>query len=167
MIAAIAGLTSCTSTINVVSSEKYDKGFETVKTNLSEQGYRLSGHKGEDKMQTDGKAGADIFHRYTYTFSNPERESVEIVLKTKPNSSKYCDCNYYTTTELLGCKTSKSTDYEKICGDSSTIKQTFGKMEKDKKVKIFDAKKTYLLGVSIFTAAFGTLLYFLVSGSRI
>lgn len=151
-------LTSCTSTINVTSFGQYNRNIETVKSDLVGKGYTLSGHNQESSSNTVvtgvsystytgyGTAMDNDHYTYdTYTFSNANGDFAEISLKYRGRYSSYSDMNYMQTVELLGCKTSKSSDYNKICGYDSAVKPYLSNMYKDANVEVYDENKTYLL----------------------
>ncbi|MBO5963018.1 MAG: hypothetical protein J6P97_00895, partial [Bacteroidales bacterium] len=81
----------------------------------------------------------------------------EIMLKYRGRYSSYSDMNYMETVELLGCKTSKASDYDKICGYNSSVKPYLSNMYKDTNVEVYDENKTYLL-VGLLTAVSPLLL---------
>lgn len=161
---------SCTSTINVTSFGQYNRNIETVKSDLAGKGYSLSGHQQESASNTVvtgvsystktgyGTAMANDHYTYdTYSFSNSNGDVAEIMLKYRGRYSSYSDMNYMETVELLGCKTSKASDYDKICGYNSSVKPYLSNMYKDTNVEVYDENKTYLL-VGLLTAVSPLLL---------
>ena len=159
---ATVAITSCTTTYNVTSFEEYNKNIETVKSDLAGKGYNLSGHNRESSSNTvvTGTAyttqagfgtamGNDYYTYDTYSFSNANGDVAEIMLKYRDRYSSSLDMNYMSTVELLGCKTSKASDYDKICGDNSAVKPLLRNMYKDAYVKVYDGVKTWILIDSI------------------
>lgn len=151
-------IASCTSTMNVTSFEQYNRNIESVKSDLASKGYTLSGQNQESSSNTVvtgvsystytgyGTAMDNDHYTYdTYTFSNTNGDFAEISLKYRGRYSSYSDMNYMQTVELLGCKTSKSSDYNKICGYDSAVKPYLSNMYKDANVEVYDENKTYLL----------------------
>ncbi|MBQ2386874.1 MAG: hypothetical protein II300_06305 [Bacteroidales bacterium] len=151
-------LASCTSTMNVTSFEQYNRNIEIVKSDLAGKGYTLSGHNQESSSNTVvtgvsystytgyGTAMDNDHYTYdTYTFSNANGDFAEISLKYRGRYSSYSDMNYMQTVELLGCKTSKSSDYNKICGYDSAVKPYLSNMYKDANVEVYDESKTCVL----------------------
>ncbi len=171
MITAVFGLTSCTTTLNVTSIERFNEDLNTVKSDFNNQGYVLAGVENENKTEVTSGTGSfwkrwwdgtlmyvDQYVDYTYTFSNSEGNDVEILLRCRQDSSMLCDCNYYKTVELLGCKTSKREDYEKMCGENSMVNLKLGKMEQDKRIKIYDTNTIVnLVYISAVVAVFSTM----------
>ena len=158
LIIGFLTLTSCTSTLSVTSIDEYDRSIRMVKEDLSSKGYELSGHNRETSNNTVvtgtsyskyagyGTQMANDFFTYdNYSFANTQGDIVEVSLKIREKYSSYSDKNYLETVELLGCKTSKSSDSDKICGSKSVIKPTLGQMNKDIDVQKYDDAKTYLL----------------------
>lgn len=149
-------LASCTSTINVTSFKEYNENIERVKTDLYCKGYNLSGHYQESSSNTVvtdvsystqtgyGTAMDNDHYTYdTYTFSNANGDVAEFSVKYRGRYSSYSDVNYMQTVELLGCKTSKASDYNKICGSNSYIRPLIGNMKKDIDVQVYDNDKTW------------------------
>ncbi len=168
IIAAVFGLTSCTSTLRVTSTEKFNENLDAVRTSLSQQGYEYSGVSSDKTTNWSVSSTAaynvhvkDEVINSVYTFTNNEGDKVDVMLRTRERYSKYCDCNFYGSVELTGCKTSKSTEYNKLCGDFSTITQKLGNMEQDKDVKVFSDRKTYWLGTFVGFGILTTLVFFL------
>lgn len=162
LIIGIITLTSCTSTSRVTSHDEYDRSIRMVQEDLSSKGYELSGHNEETSNNTvvtgtsyskyagyGTKMSNDFFTRDNYSFSNSQGDVVEISLKVRERYSSNSDINYLETVELLGCKTSKASDYDKICGSKSVVEPTLGQMNKDIDVQVFDAPKTYLLIIGL------------------
>jgi hypothetical protein len=157
LIVAVA-ITSCTSTKTVTSYSKYNECIQTVKDDLAGKGYTLSGHEQESSSNTvvtgtsysqyagyGTKMENDHFTYDTYTFSNSNGDKAEISLKYRERYSQYSDANYMETVELLGCKTSNASDYDKICGYNSAVKPYLANMYKDINVQVYDENKTYVL----------------------
>ena len=154
LMAAVA-ITSCTTTYNVTSFKEYNENIEMVKSDLAGKGYNLSGHNRESSSNTVvtatsysvqagyGTEMANDYYTYdTYSFSNANGDVAEIMLKYRGRYSSYSDMNYMSTVELLGCKTSKTSDYDKICGDNSAVKPLLRNMYKDAYVEVYDDEKT-------------------------
>lgn len=154
LMAAVA-ITSCTTTEKVISFEEYDKNIEMVKSDLADKGYGLSGHNRETlsnavvtgtsfSTQTGfGTAMGNDYYTYdTYSFSNENGDIAEISLKYRTGYADYSKTNYLATVELLGCKTSKVSDYEKICGDNSSVKPLLSDVKRDLDVKFYDNTST-------------------------
>ena len=159
LMAAMA-ITSCTTTERVISFEEYDKNIEMVKSDLADKGYGLSGHNRETlsnavvtgtsfSTQTGfGTAMCNDYYTYdTYSFSNEKGDIAEISLKYRTGYADYKKTNYLTTVELLGCKTSKASDYDKICGDNSSVKPLLSDVKRDLDVKVYDNKSTFAVVV--------------------
>ncbi len=167
LISAAFGLTSCTSTLHVTSVEKFNENFDAVKTALSQQGYEYSRVDSDRKKNVDVKSSSnatviteDEIVNSVYTFSNAEGDELNIMLKTRERYSKYCDCNFYGSVELTGCKTSKTADYKKLCGDYSVVKLKLANMEQDKDVKVYNSRKTKdLHWAIIFLPVVATICY--------
>ncbi len=157
---ALAGvaLTSCTSSIPVTSVSEYNSNIQAMKSGLSEHGYYLSGIKNENgnnpyvaatSYSTQTGYGTKMENDYytitTYNFANSEGDNAEILLKYRARYSSYSDCNYYETVSLIGCNTSKSADYQKICGSYAPVQRNVGNMQKDIDVDVYDEGKSYSL----------------------
>lgn len=168
-MAAVA-ITSCTTTEKFTSFEEYNKNIEMVKSDLADKGYYLSGHNQESSSNTVvtgtsystqagyGTAMANDHYTYdTYSFSNANGDVAEIMLKYRGRYSSSSDMNYMETVELLGCKTSKASDYDKICGYNSATKPYLGNMYKDADVKVLDGNKTLILYYSILFGGIGIM----------
>ena len=160
LIAAVA-ITSCTTTYNVTSFEEYNKNIEMVKSDLAGKGYNLSGHNRETlsnavvtgtSFSTKSGYGTEMANDYytydTYSFSNEKGDIAEISLKYRTGYADYSKTNYLATVELLGCKTSKASDYEKICGDNSSVKPLLSDVKRDLDVKVYDLEAAILVVVS-------------------
>ncbi len=89
----------------------------------------------------------DFYTITTYNFANSEGDNAEIILKCRERYSEHSDCNYYETVSLIGCNTSKSADYQKICGSYAPVQRTVGNMQKDIDVDVYDSGKTNALGL--------------------
>ena len=168
LMAAVA-ITSCTTTYNVTSFEEYNKNIEMVKSDLSDKGYGLSGHNRETlsnavvtgtSFSTKSGYGTEMANDYytydTYSFSNEKGDIAEISLKYRTGYADYSKTNYLATVELLGCKTSKASDYEKICGDNSSVKPLLSDVKRDLDVKVYDNGATLVILVCVI--AFTPLL---------
>ncbi|MEE0961876.1 MAG: hypothetical protein U0L54_04945 [Bacteroidales bacterium] len=160
LIAAVA-ITSCTTTEKVISFEEYNKNIEMVKSDLSDKGYGLSGHNRETlsnavvtgtSFSTKSGYGTEMANDYytydTYSFSNEKGDIAEISLKYRTGYADYSKTNYLATVELLGCKTSKASDYDKICGDNSSVKPLLSDVKRDLDVKVYDLEAAILVVVS-------------------
>lgn len=158
LVIGLVTLTSCTSTLRVTSYEEYGRSIRKVQEDLASKGYELSGHNEETSNSTvvtgtsysqysgyGTKMANDFFTHDNYSFSNSQGDVVEISLKVRERYSSYSDMNYLETVELLGCKTSKSSDYDKICGSKSVVKPTLGQVKKDIDVQVFSEAKSYWL----------------------
>lgn len=167
-MAAVA-ITSCTTTYNVTSFEEYNKNIEMVKSDLSDKGYGLSGHNRETlsnavvtgtSFSTKSGYGTEMANDYytydTYSFSNEKGDIAEISLKYRTGYADYSKTNYLATVELLGCKTSKASDYDKICGDNSSVKPLLSDVKRDLDVKVYDNGATLVILVCVI--AFTPLL---------
>lgn len=154
-IAAVA-ITSCTTTEKFTSFEEYNKNIEMLKSDLSDKGYNLSGHNREtlsnavvtgtsfSTMSGYGTEMANDYYTYdTYSFSNEKGDIAEISLKYRTGYADYSEINYLATVELLGCKTSKVSDYEKICGDNSSVKPLLSDVKRDLDIKVYDKELTW------------------------
>lgn len=161
VLMASVAITSCTTTEKVISFEEYNKNIEMVKSDLSDKGYGLSGHNRETlsnavvtgtsfSTQTGfGTAMGNDYYTYdTYSFSNEKGDIAEISLKYRTGYADYSETNYLATVELLGCKTSKASDYDKICGDNSSVKPLLSDVKRDLDVKFYD-KETPLAVVLV------------------
>lgn len=159
-MAAVA-ITSCTTTYNVTSFEEYNKNIEMVKSDLAGKGYNLSGHNRETlsnavvtgtSFSTKSGYGTEMANDYytydTYSFSNEKGDIAEISLKYRTGYADYSKTNYLATVELLGCKTSKASDYDKICGDNSSVKPLLSDVKRDLDVKVYDLEAAILVVVS-------------------
>lgn len=168
LIAAVA-ITSCTTTEKVISFEEYNKNIEMVKSDLSDKGYGLSGHNRETlsnavvtgtSFSTKSGYGTEMANDYytydTYSFSNEKGDIAEISLKYRTGYADYSKTNYLATVELLGCKTSKASDYDKICGDNSSVKPLLSDVKRDLDVKFYDSGATLVILVCVI--AFTPLL---------
>lgn len=168
LIAAVA-ITSCTTTEKVISFEEYNKNIEMVKSDLSDKGYGLSGHNRETlsnavvtgtSFSTKSGYGTEMANDYytydTYSFSNEKGDIAEISLKYRTGYADYSKTNYLATVELLGCKTSKASDYDKICGDNSSVKPLLSDVKRDLDVKFYDNEAT--LAILVYVIAFTPLL---------
>lgn len=168
LMAAVA-ITSCTTTEKVISFEEYNKNIEMVKSDLSDKGYGLSGHNRETlsnavvtgtSFSTKSGYGTEMANDYytydTYSFSNEKGDIAEISLKYRTGYADYSKTNYLATVELLGCKTSKASDYDKICGDNSSVKPLLSDVKRDLDVKFYDNEAT--LAILVYVIAFTPLL---------
>lgn len=168
LMAAVA-ITSCTTTYNVTSFDEYNKNIEMVKSDLSDKGYGLSGHNRETlsnavvtgtSFSTKSGYGTEMANDYytydTYSFSNEKGDIAEISLKYRTGYADYSKTNYLATVELLGCKTSKASDYDKICGDNSSVKPLLSDVKRDLDVKFYDNEAT--LAILVYVIAFTPLL---------
>lgn len=156
LMAAVA-ITSCTTTYNVTSFEEYNKNIEMVKSDLAGKDYNLSGHNRETLSNAVvtgtsyttqagfGTAMGNDYYTYdTYSFSNEKGDIAEISLKYRTGYADYSKTNYLATVELLGCKTSKASDYDKICGDNSSVKPLLSDVKRDLDVKVYDNTSTFV-----------------------
>lgn len=168
LMAAVA-ITSCTTTYNVTSFEEYNKNIEMVKSDLAGKGYNLSGHNRETlsnavvtgtSFSTKSGYGTEMANDYytydTYSFSNEKGDIAEISLKYRTGYADYSKTNYLATVELLGCKTSTASDYDKICGDNSSVKPLLSDVKRDLDVKVYDNGATLVILVCVI--AFTPLL---------
>lgn len=155
-------LTSCTSVLQVTSYDEYERSLQKVKADLSSNGYELSGNKKETSNTAvvtatsyteQGGYGTkmenDFSTQDSYTFTNSQGDVLEINLKLRERYSRRSDKDFLETVELLGCKTSKASDYEKLCGNSSVIKPTLGQMNRDIEVEVYDKDATLALSIGI------------------
>jgi hypothetical protein len=158
-------LASCTSTISVTSFDMYNKNIQMVKSDLADKGYNLSGHNQETLSNAvvadiSGTAMRNDYYTYdSYSFSNSNGDVAEIMLKYRSRYSSHSDINYMQTIELLGCKTSKASDYDKICESNSAVKALSNNMDKDINIKVYDETKTYLLSLALVFSPLLLLLF--------
>lgn len=154
LIAAAFGLTSCTTTTKVIGIQDLDKSIQEMTSLLSAQGYNPSGSWIEEsnalyveavshtKQSGFGTAmGNDYANLNTYTFANSNGDKAEILLKLRQRYDDYNNLWYYETIDLLGCKTSKAEDYQKICGQNSIVQSYLPNVPKNTEVKVCDRGK--------------------------
>lgn len=155
--------TGCYTTQGVVSNSMYENSRNQVASNMEANGYILSGENHEEKneMVVTGqsyskytgygtKMDNDFYSYDTYKYSNQEGDNAEYTVKYKglvDDNGGYA----LSSVQVLGCKTSKAADYEKLCSGNSSPSNVIGNMSKDSSKTELDVANTTIAVTGITT----------------
>lgn len=156
LIGVVSLLSSCKTTVNVVSRNAYDNAIEQVKGEFAGMGYvsigvdsenRTSVEVGETVKYTYQGATAGYSQRMdnvkyvheTYYFKDDNGNELSFKTVLKPQDEILLNVS------MEGCKTSNAKDYAKLCGNESPIKKHVSNLKPDTTMEVFDMANTYLL----------------------
>lgn len=162
-LVSIIAITSCTNTRYATSRLTLDRSIEEVKLDLAQKGYALTGSGSDTKnnMYVEGtsysqytgygtKMANDIVTTDTYRFTNDDGSTMNFTLSYKVQQN--AELIYVTDVIVAGCETSVATEYEKLCGQYSSVKK-LEKLPQDTTFKVTDVVGTTLLATVLGTAA--------------
>lgn len=154
--------TSCYSTIKLTSAATYEKAKTEVAINFEAHGYHLSGesHDQKNEIVVTGQSYSNNsgygtkmdndYHQYdTYLFTNDNGETIEYSVKYKGLTTKKGEPALIDV-DVLGCKTSKASDYSKLCSGDKSPKKVIGSMPLDATTDIYNEEET-LVAISLIT----------------
>lgn len=175
LFALMAAMSSCTTTIPVISVNAYKSVQDDIKSEMAEMGYSLSGEKSEQKNEVSvsgvsysrwtgyGSALKNNYWNYSeFSFVDSANNNVSYTLKYKEYFDHGEKCIMETT--LTGCNANKK--YDEICGTNGLVKKKIGAMtdNPDKYIRVTDQAGTVVtvvgvtLGLSILTTILILLL---------
>lgn len=162
-------MVSCTNTYQVVSTSAYEKARNAVASNMAANGYMLSGenHDQRNEVMVTGQSYSQYsgygtlmdnnYHQFdTYRFANKDGETVEYTVKYK---SVLADGGGYALSDVnvLGCSTSKASDYAKLCTGLSSPSAKIGQMPQDATYTVLDEEGT-LVVVTVVSVALAIIV---------
>ena len=134
MIAA-SFLTGCVAPKQVTSLPAYNSAVNTVVAGIEGEGYMFVGNnhdtRNERRHQVARMEGDntnsdwipnDIVNIDTYSFADGEGNTMSFTVQYRGGIDHMNSTFYYTDVKIVGCSTSNSKDYERLCGDRSPIR---------------------------------------------
>jgi len=164
---------SCYSTKNVVTQTTYQQAVEKLKSDMATRGYALSGQNSEKKneLQVTGVSyskytgyGTQMDNNYfqydTYSFTNESGDNMNFSVKYEEEMAPE-GFVYLENIQVLGCSTSKPSDYNDLCAGDIAPAKTIGNLPKDASASYFDYGKT-LVTTTLLTGGLSLLLVFIL-----
>ena len=164
LIAIVCLLSSCTTTINVISKNAYNNAIEQAKKEIAEMGYSPVGIDSENRTSVEVGETVEYTYQGNTTGYSQRMENVQYVHETYYFKDDYGNELSFKTVlkpqgevllnvSLEGCRTSSTKDYPKLCENNSPIKKQISNLKPDTTIEVFDKESSYLLigGISLLT----------------
>lgn len=148
-------ISSCTTTRNVTSNNTFDNAKNTIEINLNQNGYNLNGESHDEKNELVstgvsyskfsgyGSAISNDYYQFdTYKFCDTVGNTMDYTVKYKVGIADERDY-YVDCIQVVGCNTSKSSDYNKLCNGNYSPAKTFSNLPKDYHKTTTDTDATY------------------------
>ncbi|MBR1517039.1 MAG: hypothetical protein IJ620_02695 [Bacteroidales bacterium] len=153
-------LTSCTTTMQTISTSNYLGEIDKINSNLFSMGYKLSGKTHDEKNEvyvssisysTDYGYGSAMDNDYywydTYRFIDDKNNTASYQVKYKCRRDDR-DGIYVSNVSITRCDCSDTQDYSRICG-AYGITNALNYIENDQVSTFDDDAANYLLGYAI------------------
>ena len=155
IISVLIGLSSCMDPYYVTKKTTFDKIIDSVKMQMSKDGYKLIGINTEAKNDVfveatsysrysgyGTKLGNNFVAQDTYRFVDTLGNTLNysVVYSPKQNSDGSL---YVKNVSVCGCETSNPNDYEKLCGNEFLVELING-MPRDQEVEKVNVMNTVL-----------------------
>lgn len=127
-------LTACVGPMHVTSVSVYNSSVETVVAGIESEGYNYVGMNHDTRnerrhevahMEGDNTYSAwipnDIVNLNTYSFADGKGNTMNFTVQYKGGIDHTNSTFYYTDVKIVGCSTSNSKDYERLCGEHSPV----------------------------------------------
>lgn len=168
---ALAGFcSSCTTMVNVVSTDAYKNGIKSICEDLSQMGYELVGSSSEEKNEVAvssvsysrftgyGSAMSNNYWTYaSYQFVDSANNQVAFEVKYQLKRSRGVD--FVDNLDVLSCQASK--DYQNVCGASGVVKEKVYTVKDNPDMMVAIENKsgtvTLAVGLSVVTALLTTI----------
>lgn len=154
-IATTFMFSSCTTTHTVTSKITFENAKNIIETNLNQNGYNLNGESHDEKNELVstgvsyskysgyGSAISNDYYQFdTYKFCDTAGNTMDYTVKYKVGIADE-GYNYVDYIQVVGCNTSKSSDYDKLCNGNYSPSRTFSNLPKDSHKTTTDANATY------------------------
>lgn len=165
------GLSSCMDTFYATKKTTFEKALTSVQTQMTNDGYKVVGSNSETKNNV--YVSATSYSRYTgygskmennfvtqdtYRFADEEGNTMSYSVSYSAKQTSE-GIPYIEDIEVCGCETSNPKDYERLCGNESTVKQ-INLLPKDQEIKIMNVMNTTLAvsGIAIGATLLITLI---------
>jgi len=167
LLAMLIMLSSCTTTMQVVSTENFSQALSTVEEQLSENGYEISGMSDETQNEVSvtgtsysyytgyGSAMKNNYWQYReYSYIDSAENMVSYTVKFQLKKDIHGEA-FIQNLQVTNCSANKK--YATICGQDGIVKSNIEQVvnNPDKTVRVSDTGKTLLavLGGTSLAAA--------------
>ena len=140
-------LTACVGPMHVTSVSVYNSSVETVVAGIENEGYNYVGMNHDTRnerrhevahMEGDNTYSAwipnDIVNLNTYSFADGKGNTMNFTVQYKGGVDHTNSTFYINEVSVVGCSTSNKKDYERLCGEHSSV-WTLDTIQKDMTVK--------------------------------
>jgi hypothetical protein len=145
-VAAIA-FTACVGPMQVTSIPAYNSTIDKVVAGIEKGGYNYVGMNHDTRnerrhevahMEGDNTHSSwipnDIVNLNTYSFVDGMGSTMSFTVQYRGGVDNTNSTFYYTDVKVVGCSTSNSKDYERLCGEHSPV-WSLDTIQKDMTVK--------------------------------
>ncbi len=146
VVVALA-LTACVGPLHVTSVPAYNSSVEAVVAGIEGEGYGYVGtnrdNRNERRQEVAHMEGDNTYSAWipngmvtvnTYSFADGEGNTMSFTVQYKGGMDHTNGTFYYTDVQVVGCSTSNSKDYERLCGEHSPV-WALDTIQKDMTVK--------------------------------
>ena len=140
-------LTGCVGPMHVTSIPAYNSTIDKVVSAVESDGYKYVGMNHDTRnerrhevahMEGDNTYSAwipnDIVNLNTYSFADGKGNTMNFTVQYKGGVDHTNSTFYYSDVKVVGCSTSNSKDYERLCGEHSPV-WSLDTIQKDMTVK--------------------------------
>lgn len=165
---------SCYTTHGVFSESLYQDMQNTIQANMESHGYNLSGRNSEQKNEVvvTGRSYSkytgfgtlmdnDFYQHDTYQFTNKEGDNAEYSVKYKLVEDDNNNPAFWEA-QVIGCKTSKASDYVDLCTGKYSPQELFSKMVPDSQKSVLDVGATALAITGVSVTLLGAFIIYLI-----
>ena len=127
-------LAGCVGPKQVTSVSTYNSTIDKVVAGVESEGYAFVGRNHDTRnerrhevahMEGDNTYSAwipnDIVNLNTYNFADGDGNTMYFTVQHKGGMDHTNSTFYYTDVKVVGCSTSNSKDYERLCGEHSPV----------------------------------------------
>ncbi len=156
LLTVLVMFSSCTSTLQVVSTENFGRALTTIEEGLSENGYEISGMSDETQNEVSvtgtsysyytgyGSAMKNNYWQYReYSYIDSAENMVSYTVKYQLKQDINGDA-FIQDLQVTNCSANKK--YATFCGQDGIVKQNINQVANnpDKTVRVSDSGKTVL-----------------------
>ena len=155
-------LSSCQTSVDVISRNAYSNTIEQIKKEVDNMGYALVGYESENRVSVEVAESEYIYNsgysqrmdniqyiHETYYFKDDNGNELSFKTVLRPEGEILLNVS------MEGCKTSNIKDYTKLCGNNSPIKKQISNLKPDTTTEVLDKEKSILLACSIGLVGIG------------
>lgn len=144
---AVIAFTACVGPMQVTSIPAYNSTIDKVVAGIEKGGYNYVGMnhdtRNERRHEVAHMEGDNTYSSWipnervtisTYNFADADGNTMYFTVQHKGGMDHTNSTFYYSDVQVVGCSTSNSKDYERLCGEHSPV-WTLDTIQKDMTVK--------------------------------